>query len=81
MTFDAMKNSTIEKFSEKENNQISRFISLVDPNVSIIYITPIPLGKELLSYYYSILSAVGIENPKGRIHIIVPVYYMLIYRA
>ncbi len=69
----AMKNATIEKFSEKQNNQLSRFISLVDPNVEIIYISPYPLGKEILSYYFSILSAVGIENPSERIHIIVPV--------
>ena len=34
---------------EEENNQLSRFISLVDPNVEIIYITPYPLGKEISS--------------------------------
>jgi len=68
-----MKNATIEKFSEKQNNQLSRFISLADPNVQIIYISPYPLGKEILSYYYSILTAIGIENPLERIHILVPV--------
>ena len=61
---------------EKQNNQLSRFISLIDPNVSIIYITPYPLGKEILSYYYSILTAMGIENPQERIHILVPVIYL-----
>ena len=70
------KISTIEKFVERENNQLSRFISLADPNVELIYITPIPIGKEVLAYYYSILNALGIENVAERIHIIVPVLFI-----
>jgi IQ domain-containing protein H len=72
LSYSGYKNCTIEKFQEKENNQLSRLISLMDPNVEIIYISPFNLGNEVLSYYFSILQTLGIENAKERFHLIVP---------
>lgn len=72
LSFSGYKNCTIEKFQEKESNQLSRLINLMDPNVEIIYISPFELGNEVLSYYFSILQTLGIENAKERFHLIVP---------
>jgi len=67
------KNLTMEKYAIKENNQLNRLINLLDPNVEIIYISPFPLGNEVLSYYFSILSTLGVDDAKERFHLIVPV--------
>ena len=67
-----LKNFTIDKFSEKENNQLTRLISLKDPNVEIIYISPFHLSNEILSYYFSIIQSLGVEDAKERFHLIVP---------
>ena len=63
---------TIGKFNEKENNQLSRLISLKDPNIEIIYISPFELSEDVINYYFSILSTLGITNIKQRVHFIVP---------
>jgi hypothetical protein len=68
-----LRNCTFEKFATRENNQLNRMINLLDPNVEIIYVAPFPLANEVLSYYFSILSSLGIENAKERFHLIVPV--------
>lgn len=73
LSFSFLRNCTIEKFSAKENNQLNRLINLIDPNVEIIYIAPFKLENEVLSYYFSILSTLGVENAKERFHLIVPV--------
>lgn len=72
LSYSHYKNSTIEKFAEKENNQISRIIALVDPNVEIVHVSPFRLGNEILSYYFSILQTLGVENAKDRFHVVVP---------
>jgi hypothetical protein len=72
LTYNSYKNCTIEKYTEKENNQLTRLIALADPNVEIIYISPYQLGNEILSYYFSILQILGIENAKNRFHLVVP---------
>jgi hypothetical protein len=72
LSFNFYKNCTIEKFLEKQNNQLSRLVNLQDPNLEIIYISPYPLQNEVLSYYFSILSTLGLENAKERFHIIIP---------
>lgn len=70
----AYRNSTVEKFAEKENIQLSRLINLVDPNLEIIYICPFKLEQDIIAYYLSILNTLGIENIKERFHLIVPVF-------
>ena len=73
LSYSSYKNTTIEKFSEKENNQLGgRIISLLDPNVDIVYISPYILSNEILSYYFSILQTLGVTNGKERFHLIVP---------
>lgn len=73
LSFSYIRNCTMEKFPVKENNQLNRLINLLDPNVEIIYIAPFPLGNEVLSYYFSILSTLGVDDAKERFHLIVPV--------
>ncbi len=72
ISYKAYKNSTIDKFTEKENMQLSRLASLVDPNIEIIYISPYHIEDEILNYYISIFRTLGIEGVRERLHIIVP---------
>ena len=65
-------NTTTHKFVEKENNQLNRIINLFDPNVEIIYVSPCELNNDILSYYFSIMSTLGVDNVKERFHVIVP---------
>ena len=69
---DSYNNCLTDKFSLKECLQLNRLIRLVDPNIEIIYILPLQISEEILSYYYSILETIGIKNIEKRIHIIVP---------
>lgn len=71
--FNNHKNATFDKFNERQNNQLNRIINLKDPNVEIIYICPFEIGNEVLSYYFSILSTMGVENAKERFHLLIPV--------
>jgi len=73
LSYSYIRNCTMEKFPMKENNQLNRLINLLDPNIEIIYIAPFPLGNEVLSYYFSILSTLGVDDAKERFHLIVPV--------
>lgn len=72
-SFSNYKNCTMEKFLEKQNNQLNRIINLRDPNVEMIYISPFNLDNQVLSYYFSILSTLGVENAKERFHLVIPV--------
>lgn len=71
--FNNLKNATFEKFYERQNNQLNRMINLKDRNVEIVYVCPFEIGAEVLSYYFSILSTMGVENAKERFHLVVPV--------
>jgi len=71
--FNNLKNSTFEKYNERQNNQLNRLVGLKDPNIEIIYICPFEVGNEVLSYYFSILTTMGIENVKERFHLVIPV--------
>lgn len=68
-------NTTFNKFSERENNQLNRIINLYDPNLEIIYICPYEVNKDILAYYISIMETLGIENCKERFKIFVPDNY------
>ena len=65
-------NCLTEKYPMKETLQLSRLIRLVDPKVEIIYIIPYELPEEIISYYYSILENIGINNLEKRVHFIIP---------
>lgn len=79
LSYSYLRNCTMEKFPVKQNNQLNRLINLLDPNVEIIYVAPFPLGNEVLSYYFSILSTLGINDAKERFHLIVPVSKIICY--
>ena len=79
MSYGYLRNCTMEKFSTRENNQLNRIINLLDPNIEIIYVSPFPIAEEVLSYYFSILSSLGVENAKNRFHLIIPVIFIIIF--
>ena len=72
LTYDSTINCTIDKYILKESLQLNRLIRLKDKNLTIIYILPLNLSEDILSYYYSTLETVGIENIKNRVHFLVP---------
>ena len=72
LSYDSYNNCTIDKYMLKESLQLNRLIRLIDPNLEIIYILPFNLSEEILSYYYSTLKSVGIENIEKRIHFLIP---------
>ena len=69
---DSYHNCLIDKYSLKECLQLNRLIRLVDPNIEIIYILPIQISDEILTYYFSLLESLGIKNLENRLHLIIP---------
>ena len=74
LSYSNYKNTTIDKYPEKENLQLNRLIRLIDPNVEMIYISPYEISDDILKYYFSILNTIGISNIENRFHLIVPEY-------
>ena len=71
-----LKRTTIEKFKQKENAQISRIFSIKDPKVEVIYISPFTLTKEVYEYYRKLIQLGELEDPESRFHVIVPENYV-----
>ena len=69
---DSYHNCLIDKFTMKESLQLNRLIRLVDPKIEIIYILPFQISDEILTYYFSLLESIGVENLENRLHLIVP---------
>ena len=72
LSYDSYTNCKIDKFILKESLQLNRLIRLIDPNLEIIYILPFHLSEEIVSYYYTTLKAVGIDNIEKRVHFLIP---------
>ena len=72
LSYDSYNNCKIDKFILKESLQLNRLIRLIDPNLEIIYILPFNLSEEILSYYYSTLKNVGLENVENKVHFLIP---------
>ena len=72
LSFNEYKNTTIANFTEKQILQLNRLINLIDPNISIIYITPYEINEDIIKYYYSILEKLGIKNIESRLIFVVP---------
>lgn len=72
LSYSSIVNCTISKFNERQNNQMTRLIALLDPNVEIIYVSSYEIPDDVINYYVSILSTLGINNVKERIHFVVP---------
>ena len=64
--------STQPVYYSKQNGQLMRVFTLVDPNLSIIYVSPIPLHSDIVEYYYSVLKLCEIPDSRNRLTFIVP---------
>ncbi|CAF3409746.1 unnamed protein product [Rotaria sp. Silwood1] len=47
---------TLTTLPLKENYQIGRLCELVDPNIDVIYVSPMPVNDEILQYYNRLVS-------------------------
>lgn len=72
LSYDSDVNCTISKYTERQNNQMSRLIRLRDPNIEIIYISPYVIPEDVVNFYFSILKTIGISDVKERVHFVVP---------
>lgn len=54
------------------NAHISCLWQLVDPSVSIVFLSPINLGSEIVVYYEKFLSLLGVSLIPRRFHFLVP---------
>ena len=71
-SFEESRRLTMEKFLQRQNNQITRLFNIKDPLVEIIYISPFDLPAEIINYYHKVLSLGEINDFKDRIHFIWP---------
>ena len=63
---------TIPNFQTQQNLQMSRLCAVNDPLVDVIYVSPIEIAEDVMSYYEKLLEVGGVENPRLRMKIIVP---------
>ncbi|CAF2085568.1 unnamed protein product [Rotaria magnacalcarata] len=47
---------TLDNLPLKENYQIGRLCELEDPNIDVIYVSPMPVNDEILQYYNRLIS-------------------------
>lgn len=65
----------LSNFRASQALQLSRLCDLRDPNVEIIYISPIPVDEAIVDFYIQLLSIEGQQNIRERVHIITPENY------
>ncbi len=65
----------LTNFRASQALQLSRLCDLCDPNVEVLYISPIPVEEDILDYYVQLLSMEGHQNIRERVHIITPENY------
>lgn len=56
----------------KQNSQLMRVFALSDPNLSIIYVSPVPLHNDITEYYYLTLALCKIPNARTRLTFLTP---------
>ena len=56
----------------KQNSQLMRVYALADPNLSIIYVSPVPLHSDITEYYYLSLQLCQIPDIRNRLTFITP---------
>ncbi|CAD8177263.1 unnamed protein product [Paramecium pentaurelia] len=71
-SFEEIKRLSMDKFSQRQNTQITRIFNLQDPLVHIIYIAPYDLPSELIDYFYKILNLGDISDCKNRLYFVWP---------
>ena len=59
-------------FYAKQNSQLMRVYALADPNLSIIYVSPVHLHSDITEYYYLSLSLCKIPEVRNRLTFITP---------
>ena len=64
LAYNQYQRLTMENFKQRENLQMSRIFALKDPNLEIIYVAPMPLSREIISYYYKICELGDLKNFK-----------------
>jgi hypothetical protein len=62
----------LPKFSIIQNRQMSRICDISDPNVEVIYVSPIDITDELKDYYQQLFISANYQDAWNRIHFIVP---------
>lgn len=67
-----LKRLTSEKFPQRENCQITRVFRLRDPFLTIVYVSPIPLTEELISYYMKVLEISQVTDARTRLILVWP---------
>ena len=55
-TGDEMQRVRTERLKQRENTQVSRIFRTTDPNITVIYVSPIGFSAELISYFSKMLS-------------------------
>ncbi len=71
-SFQETRRLTMEKFLQRQNNQMTRIFNIRDPLVEIIYISPFDLPAEIINYYHKVMSLGDLNDYKDRIHFIWP---------
>eukprot|EP00111_Clytia_hemisphaerica_P002942 TCONS_00008338-protein len=72
---------TILNIATLQNNQIGRIFDIKDPNVEVIYISPVPMKSELKDYYHRLIDIAAevtgqdTDEMKSRLKIITPLQY------
>jgi hypothetical protein len=67
-----LKKLTMSKFDQKQNLQIGRIYRVIDPNVTLLYISTKEIPQEILKYYLKVLEINGIKNPHERVIFLSP---------
>jgi len=61
-----------EGWEAMQNTHIGCLHQLVDPDVSIIYVSPVPISAEMEAYYDKFLGLLGVTTLPRRLHFIYP---------
>lgn len=72
LNYDEFQRTTMSKFSQRQNVQITRLFALRDPAVHIIYVTPYTLPSDLIIYYSKVLELCGVTDFKERFSTVTP---------
>ena len=50
----------MSNFRHREGLSLLRLFACKDPNVELVYVSPLPLNTEVLQYYWKILEISGV---------------------
>ena len=73
LTLQELQRLSMEKFMERQNQQIARIFALRDPDVSVIYICPFQINLDIIHYYQKIFEIGDVVDYRNRLHIVNPV--------